>query len=418
MTDIFISYKREDLSTARKLAVGLEKQGWSVWWDPKLQAGEDFEDAIEAALDDAKCIIVLWSARSVKSKFVKDEARYARDHNKLVPVAIEAVALPFRFRGIHTIQLVDWDGGQDSPGFQRLSEDITALIGRPQPGAGVAEPESERESVPATRQVDPVDPGQKPVTKTGPKWLLAGVAFVLLAGSSWFVWDWSRQRSAGESMAAIWENDGLAFCNQAIGGRYPIDRSASKEIKSADFIAFFGPGGKVDTFLNTLNTSDLAVALSPEAQQNFDRAKVVREVFFRGGGYTPAINFTLTPVTMDSTISRLMINLGGQRITYNHGPKTASKLQWPGPDWLGGFAIQVDPATPGAANSRRESGPWAWLRVLDKAEIKQASTSGTFNVRFGVGNRSASYRLEMTSVRNAFKLPALEEFECPATILE
>jgi hypothetical protein len=47
MSDIFISYKREEQATARKLASALENEGWTVWWDPKLRAGENFDDAIE-----------------------------------------------------------------------------------------------------------------------------------------------------------------------------------------------------------------------------------------------------------------------------------------------------------------------------------------------------------------------------------
>jgi hypothetical protein len=35
MSDIFISYKREEQPVAKKLAGALEKEGWSVWWDPK-----------------------------------------------------------------------------------------------------------------------------------------------------------------------------------------------------------------------------------------------------------------------------------------------------------------------------------------------------------------------------------------------
>ena len=37
MSDIFISYKREEQATARKLANALESEGWTVWWDPKLR---------------------------------------------------------------------------------------------------------------------------------------------------------------------------------------------------------------------------------------------------------------------------------------------------------------------------------------------------------------------------------------------
>jgi TIR domain len=70
-----------------------------VWWDPKLRAGEHFDDVIEKALDQAKCVIVIWSERSVQSRYVRTEATYALDQDKLVPVAIESVKLPLRFRG-------------------------------------------------------------------------------------------------------------------------------------------------------------------------------------------------------------------------------------------------------------------------------------------------------------------------------
>ena len=52
----------------RKLANALESEGWTVWWDPKLRAGEHFDDVIEKALNEAKCVIVMWSKRSVQSR--------------------------------------------------------------------------------------------------------------------------------------------------------------------------------------------------------------------------------------------------------------------------------------------------------------------------------------------------------------
>lgn len=131
MSDIFISYKREDQDRARQLATALEKQGWSVWWDPKLHAGEYFDDVIEKALKEARCVIVLWSKLSVHSRYVRDESSYALKHNKLVPVALEEVELPFRFSAIHTPQLIDWDGTEELPAFKSLVNDIAAKLGWP-----------------------------------------------------------------------------------------------------------------------------------------------------------------------------------------------------------------------------------------------------------------------------------------------
>ena len=139
MSDIFISYNREDQATARQLANALESEGWTVWWDPKLRAGERFNDVIEKALNEAKCVIVLWSKRSVQSLYVKDEATHALKRKKLVPVTIQQVELPFRFEELHTPSLFNWDGSKDFSEFRRLVEDIYTILRLSSTGATVAE---------------------------------------------------------------------------------------------------------------------------------------------------------------------------------------------------------------------------------------------------------------------------------------
>jgi formylglycine-generating enzyme required for sulfatase activity len=129
MSDIFISYKREDQTTARKLADALEKEGLSVWWDPKLRVGEHFDDVIEKALNEAKCVIVMWSNLSVNSEYVKSEATEALEQKKLVPVKIENVNLPFRFKRVQTLSLLGWDGSKDFSEFRRLVDDISTILG-------------------------------------------------------------------------------------------------------------------------------------------------------------------------------------------------------------------------------------------------------------------------------------------------
>ena len=99
-----------------------------MWWDPKLRAGEHFDDEIEKALNETKCVIVMWSKLSVESRYVKSEATYALDQDKLLPVMIENTKLPFRFRGVHTLSLLGWDGSKDFPEFRKLVDDISAIL--------------------------------------------------------------------------------------------------------------------------------------------------------------------------------------------------------------------------------------------------------------------------------------------------
>jgi hypothetical protein len=129
MADIFISYKREDQSKAKALANALADKGWSVWWDPKLRAGEHFDDAIEEALKAAKCVIVLWTELSVKSRYVKNEASRALKQKKLIPVGLDEAEPPLVFENLHAVQMQGWNGAKDSAGFRELVEQLQSKIG-------------------------------------------------------------------------------------------------------------------------------------------------------------------------------------------------------------------------------------------------------------------------------------------------
>jgi hypothetical protein len=132
MADIFISYAREDMEAAQRLAMALEQQGWSVFWDRRIPAGRRFADIIAEQLAAARCVIALWSRAALASDWVLDEAEDARNRNVLAPAFIERVAPPMGFRRIHAADLVGWQGQPAHGGFQRLIEDIAAY-GAPRP---------------------------------------------------------------------------------------------------------------------------------------------------------------------------------------------------------------------------------------------------------------------------------------------
>ena len=102
MADIFLSYAREDLALAAKLAQLLEANGLSVWWDRRLIAGDQINATIERAIEEAKAIVVLWSPSAVASRWVNGEAETAAEADKLVPVKIAECKLPLNFRTLHT----------------------------------------------------------------------------------------------------------------------------------------------------------------------------------------------------------------------------------------------------------------------------------------------------------------------------
>lgn len=131
--DIFISYSREDAAAARRFADAFADEGFDVWWDAALRSGENFDEVIEKALRAAKAVVVLWSPRSVASRWVRAEATLADRNGTLAPVIIELCDRPIIFELTHTANLCHWTGDSSDGAWRIFVQDVQRLveIGRP-----------------------------------------------------------------------------------------------------------------------------------------------------------------------------------------------------------------------------------------------------------------------------------------------
>ena len=105
MADVFVSYARSDRNAVAPLVAAIEAQGWTVWWDPAITPGQEFDRLIADELALAKAVLVVWTPGSVESRWVRGEARDAADRGILVPVRIGDARLPIDFRALHTTDL-------------------------------------------------------------------------------------------------------------------------------------------------------------------------------------------------------------------------------------------------------------------------------------------------------------------------
>ncbi len=134
-------YARSDKSRVAPLVAAVEAQGWSVWWDPEIAPGQEFDDRIEAELKAAKVVLVVWTPTSVSSRWVRGEAREAADLGKLLPVRFDDARLPMDVRAIHTTDLDTWGEDPASPPFQALLRAMAAMMaGQPATGTVLAAP--------------------------------------------------------------------------------------------------------------------------------------------------------------------------------------------------------------------------------------------------------------------------------------
>jgi type VI secretion system protein ImpL len=226
-----------------------------------------------------------------------------------------------------------------------------------------------------------------------------------------------------------WQTEALPFCRRAIAGRYPVARSSAQEIRLEDFGQFFAPGGLVDTYFNEYLATYVDKSRSPwrvrpaagapsidaETLRQFERAEAIKETFFRSGGASPAVAFELRPVEMSDTINQFTLQLGTERLTYAHGPVLAKALTWPGAAESSEVRIEMAPPAPGDSMIRQE-GPWAWFRVLDRANVAAGDRPEVFEVEFRLGERTALYELTARSAYNPFRFPELEQFTCPEAL--
>jgi hypothetical protein len=136
MTDIFMSYKREDEARVAPIVEGLRRAGLTVWWDHDIAVGGVWRQAIDEHLMEARCVVVVWSAFSVSplGSFVHDEAARAKARGVLLPLRIDAVTEPLGFGEIQSLDLVDWKGNDRDWRFQNIVTATQAIAaGRPRP---------------------------------------------------------------------------------------------------------------------------------------------------------------------------------------------------------------------------------------------------------------------------------------------
>lgn len=149
MADVFISYAQEDRELARRLAQQIENRGWSVWWDGRIPAGQSFQDVIEQQIDAASCVIVLWTRRSIESKWVRNEADEGARRHILIPIRLEDVRVPLAFRHLQAGDLFGWTSAE----VEECLASIESMIGAPKKGeqqpAAVVAAEPPRVAAPA-----------------------------------------------------------------------------------------------------------------------------------------------------------------------------------------------------------------------------------------------------------------------------
>jgi type VI secretion system protein ImpL len=238
----------------------------------------------------------------------------------------------------------------------------------------------------------------------------------------------AAQDIANKTMGSVINAEIGDFCRQATSGRYPFVRSSSRDVTQEDFARLFAPGGLFDAFFQKNLAAQVDMSTRPWSYKRvdgvavggdgatlaqFQRAAIIRDTFFRGGGNVPGLRLEFKTAEMDASITQFILDVDGQILKYAHGPQIQTTLQWPGPRGSARVSVALSPVSASGSSGLVKEGPWALFRLFDSQQLEESALPEKFRVSFNVDARKAVFDVTASSVRNPFRLPELAEFSCP-----
>jgi type VI secretion system protein ImpL len=231
-----------------------------------------------------------------------------------------------------------------------------------------------------------------------------------------------------ERLNALWASTGAPFCRDAIAGRYPLVKNATRDATADDFGRFFGPGGVMDDFFSKnlapyvdmsgaqwrwRMTGSAPMNISQDVLNQFQRGARLRDMFFVAGARQPSLRFDLKPVSADPALDSASLDIAGQPVNFDRS-SAASFTPIVLPSGKGTDLVQLQ-VSPAVGSGLRSDGPWAWLHLLDQGVVSGAQGE-RYQVSFALGGRKVAYELRASSVINPFRRDTLEQFRCPTQL--
>ncbi len=237
-------------------------------------------------------------------------------------------------------------------------------------------------------------------------------------------------KGAGDILVARMDAVIGESCRSAIDGKYPFSPGSARDVDPDDFARIFAAGGVLDDFFQkvlaphvdttispwryTLSAPDVPPLAGPSLVP-FQRAKAIREVFFREPGASRmAWKVDLKVVALDPEIVELNLDFDGQSQRYVHGPVVPLKVSWPGPRGGHGAELAASPKIRPETSTLSASGPWALMRVIAKGKLAGSASASHFSAEYDFDGRKATLDINTGSLANPWTTGLLQGFQCPA----
>jgi type VI secretion system protein ImpL len=234
-----------------------------------------------------------------------------------------------------------------------------------------------------------------------------------------------QERQLGSSLAEL-----AQACRRLTADRFPFAPSATRDLPYADFARLFGPQGLFDSVFRQqlaarVDSSQRPWRLRDEASppqnpaqaqaalRSFEMAEDIRRLFFPAGRGLPQLRLQLTPASMDAELLLFSLDVDGQLLRYENGPRRAKPLLWPGPAATQKVVLRILPAGPSGVGAEVHEGPWALLRVLQRDGALRPGAARTAAARVAVDGRALQLDVQAEGPGSVALLNDLGRFRCP-----
>jgi len=239
--------------------------------------------------------------------------------------------------------------------------------------------------------------------------------------------------AAHHHISTEWRAQVYTPYERALAGRYPLNRSTSDEMALFDFSAYFKPGGTIDLFYSDYispfvdtrrnwenkSVDGYSLGLSAATLKQVRKAQNIKKVLFRDNAETPQIALELKPLSMDEKHARFTLEVGEERLVYNHGPKFWKTINWSGADENKRIRVMFQDLND-VLHDTSYSGPWSWFRLLDASDIEKTNRANVYRLTFKVNEATERhnivYEAKAASVNNPIQSGWLSSFRCPESI--
>lgn len=235
-----------------------------------------------------------------------------------------------------------------------------------------------------------------------------------------------------ENLSSMMKTSFGEGCKQAVDERYPFNRASAVEVRRDDFVRYFAQGGTLDSFFQNnlakdVDTSSRKWSFKPIAGASlpvdslalldFQRAQVIRSVFFStGGAGGPQVRFSIKPVEMGKRVMKTILDVGGQQVSYMHDATAQQNLVWPSPNGQSSVRLAMTSVTGEDIGGMSFDGEWSLWRVFDRAEVEATDRPETVRLLFKINNHFVKYEVTASTALNPFRMAELAQFKCPANL--